>query len=75
LKLGVPDPGNAMLAAKARVQAFNAAFSAEAWDIDGTITAADAAARKRARMFMVVFLARKYQRPNENVARRRVPDN
>jgi hypothetical protein len=45
-----------MLAAKARAQAFNAAFSGEAWDIEVENNAADATPSRRGRIFMVVFL-------------------
>jgi hypothetical protein len=56
LKLGLSDPGEARLAANARAQAFNAAFSVEAWDIEAENTATDAAPSRRVYIFMVVFL-------------------
>jgi hypothetical protein len=56
LNAGALDPGDAMLAAKARVQAPSAAFSGEAKETEGESAAIDAAPRMRVRMIMMVFL-------------------
>jgi hypothetical protein len=69
LNAGALDPGDAMLAAKARVQASSAAFSGEAKETEGESAAIDAALRRRIRMIMMVFLLKKYQHPTQTLAR------
>jgi hypothetical protein len=68
LNAGALDPGDAMLAAKARVQASSAAFSGEAKERQGESAAIEAAPRMRVRMIMMVFLLEKIPTPRSDTS-------